>query len=175
MRAGACSRPCMVLPVWPAAVSWAASVIEPTAEVGFWALLAVASRPNRAAEPRERACENQSLGFFPSLTPVMRTESVRKGLRVHEKRSSEVQFKEKHAYRCCWGNVFSCQSFGYTCSFLYAGSGACMNLYLTVCSVSGLLVEMKAMVFGKRWDISAVLVMLVCYVISNSLIITYPD
>lgn len=50
-----------------------------------------------------------------------------------------------------------------------------MNLYLTVCSVSGLLVEMKAMVFGKRWDISAVLVMLVCYVISNSLIITYPD
>lgn len=71
--------------------------------------------------------------------------------------------------------MFSCQSFGYTCSFLYAGSGACMNLYLTVCSVSGLLVEMKAIVFGKRWDISAVLVMLACYVISNSLIITYPD
>lgn len=43
-----------------------------------------------------------------------------------------------------------------------------MNLYLTVCSVSGLLVEMKAIVFGKRWDISAVLVMLVCYVISNT-------
>lgn len=88
----------MVLPVWPAAVSRTASVIEPTAEVGFWALLAVASSPNRAAEPRERerACENQSLGFFSSLTPVMRTESVRKGLRVHEKRSSEVQFKEKN-------------------------------------------------------------------------------
>lgn len=70
--------------------------------------------------------------------------------------------------------MFSCQSFGYTCSFLYAGSGACMNLWRCA-GVSGLSVEMKAMVFGKRWDISAVLVMLVCYVISNSLIITYPN
>lgn len=75
-----CTRACMhmlmFLCVWAAAVSWAVSVTEPTAEVGFWAWLPVTLSPSRAAEPREMASDNRSSGSLPSLTPVMRPETV---------------------------------------------------------------------------------------------------
>lgn len=69
--------------VWAAAVSWAVSVIEPSAEVGFWAWLPVTLSPSRAAEQRERASENRSSGSLPSLTPVMRPETVGQEVYVH--------------------------------------------------------------------------------------------
>lgn len=52
------------------------SVIVPTAEVGFWAWLPVTLSPSRAAEPTEIASDNRSSGSLPSLTPVMRPETV---------------------------------------------------------------------------------------------------
>lgn len=52
-----CTYVCLFLCMWAAAaaaVSWAGSVIQPGAEVGFWAWLPVTLNPSRVAESRER-------------------------------------------------------------------------------------------------------------------------